>query len=371
MYIAMVTEYFLPYVQGGVEKYTYWVSGELMKRGHIVEIFTSVSNSHSFRCGNKRQAQLNGVKIHYKDGLSLRQSQLSNFDLVNIQNYSRLLYPFICLRNQKIVLTCHGALLGPSFENKSSGKAIFDDVYDRFLTPFLLKKATKIIALTKSEGEYILDRYSILPSNLTILPTGIPDEAFELVNQDSPRFKDIAEFPFIFSIGRVEKRKRLDHIIQILPSLPNDVHFVFAGQDQGYLSTLMGVSRKLGVINRVHYLGAISDNEKFELLSKSLFFVLSSKWEMQPVVLLEAMAQRKAIICTRVGGNSEFVIPGVNGFLYDYGNIRELERKIKMLLNDKNLRDSMGQRGRNIAWNQYRIDRVVDDTEALYGTVIE
>jgi glycosyltransferase involved in cell wall biosynthesis len=62
-------------------------------------------------------------------------------------------------------------------------------------------------------------------------------------------------------------------------------------------------------------------------------------------VLIEAMSCRKAVIASNVGGIPEVVENNVTGFLFESENVKELEQKMRILLNDRELRVRMGIAG--------------------------
>lgn len=82
------------------------------------------------------------------------------------------------------------------------------------------------------------------------------------------------------------------------------------------------LSEDLGLGQRVIFLGLRSDIA--DLMSVTDGFVLASKWEGFPLVLLEAAAAKLPVVCTNVGGNSEIVFDGKTGFLVESENEQEL-----------------------------------------------
>jgi glycosyltransferase involved in cell wall biosynthesis len=368
MNIAMMCESFPPAVRGGVEMYTWYVSTELANRGNNVDVFTTA-----------KQAPLELVhpptfRVHH---VKLNQYLLRNisneFDIVNVQNYSRLSYLMITTaqRANRTVLTSHGALIGPQFEFDISVryrfKFAFDESFDRILSPLLLHKTRGIITLTRNEKKHIIDKFHIEPSKIVVAPAVLPDEAFE-----EPKAETSMVLPskYIVSIGRLSERKSLDHVLRLLPYLP-EIHFVIAGQDQGALLNLLAQAVKNGVRDRIHYLGVVSENQKRVLLRNCLLFVQPSRWEMQSTSVLEAMAQRAVAVVSDVGANRELVDDGKNGFLYPYGDLKRLFDIIVMLRDNENLRREVGERGRYTAWSNHRVKKVATIIEKMFRAISE
>ncbi|MFD1175582.1 glycosyltransferase [Paenibacillus puldeungensis] len=123
---------------------------------------------------------------------------------------------------------------------------------------------------------------------------------------------------------------------------------------------------ELEIQEKVHFLGIRTDIS--ELMSAADGFVLSSKWEGLPIVLLEASASRLPIIATRVGGNEEVVLDGVNGYVTEPENHHALARSMeRLMVLTSEERLSMGEHGREHVMEHYEIGRVAQKWADIYG----
>lgn len=95
-------------------------------------------------------------------------------------------------------------------------------------------------------------------------------------------------------------------------------------------------------------------------------FILPSYIEGLPMVILEAMGNGLPIISTRVGGIPEIVIEGYNGFLLTPGDITGLSQKIAVLIDQKALREEMGQNSYQHVQANYTLENLDRQIEALY-----
>lgn len=122
---------------------------------------------------------------------------------------------------------------------------------------------------------------------------------------------------------------------------------------------------ELGLSGAVRFLGIRTDMPA--LLHAADGFVLSSKWEGLPIVLLEACAGRLPIVATAVGGNAEVVLDGENGYLVppeEPGALaRAMERVMALPLAE---RRAMGRRGREHVAANYAMSRVAGKWIELY-----
>lgn len=107
-----------------------------------------------------------------------------------------------------------------------------------------------------------------------------------------------------------------------------------------------------------------------KVLSQAHIVCLPSYREGLPKVLIEAAASGRAIVATDVPGCREIVCHGENGLLVPARDARALAEALKQLILDPSLRQRMGKRGREIAEAEFSVERVNNETLALYKAVL-
>jgi glycosyltransferase involved in cell wall biosynthesis len=101
-------------------------------------------------------------------------------------------------------------------------------------------------------------------------------------------------------------------------------------------------------------------------------YVMSSLWEGMPMVLLEAAATALPIVATDVGGNAEIVVDRVNGYLVPPANPDALAEAMQQVMNlPEDARQAMGAAGRAHVVQNFDMERIVDQWEALYQEQLE
>jgi glycosyltransferase involved in cell wall biosynthesis len=106
------------------------------------------------------------------------------------------------------------------------------------------------------------------------------------------------------------------------------------------------------------------------LLAAFDVFVLTSKTEGLPLVLLEAMATGLPVVATAVGGIPDLIEQGVNGYLVPPGDERELTRRLVWLATHPGAGLRVGEAGRALALERYSLDRMVEGYDSLYERVV-
>jgi glycosyltransferase involved in cell wall biosynthesis len=107
-----------------------------------------------------------------------------------------------------------------------------------------------------------------------------------------------------------------------------------------------------------------------ELMATSDVFVMSSLWEGLGLVFLEAMATGLPVASTRVSAIPEVVVDGETGLLVPPGDDAALADAMATLARDGTLRARMGAAGRGRVRERFGLERMFDETLAVYGEVL-
>jgi glycosyltransferase involved in cell wall biosynthesis len=125
----------------------------------------------------------------------------------------------------------------------------------------------------------------------------------------------------------------------------------------------------LGLQERVRFLGVRADVPA--ILNASDVFVLSSRWEGNPLSVMEAMAAGLPVVSTAVGGVPELVREGETGLLVPSGDAAALARALQALVDDPARREAMGKAARQHAITHFDIRHTVRQYEALYERLLQ
>jgi N,N'-diacetylbacillosaminyl-diphospho-undecaprenol alpha-1,3-N-acetylgalactosaminyltransferase len=112
-------------------------------------------------------------------------------------------------------------------------------------------------------------------------------------------------------------------------------------------------------------------DDVIDIMAISDICVLPSYREGLPVTLLEACAMSKPIVTTNTYGCRDVVVDTINGFLVPVKNSQLLSERIETLLSDKNLRASMGTKGRELAVSEFDINIVNNKYMQYYDSFLK
>ena len=156
----------------------------------------------------------------------------------------------------------------------------------------------------------------------------------------------------LLTVARLVPRKGQDVLIRALPAVLRrnpDVVYVCVGEGT-YRARLEEFARSAGVQDRVVFAGRVSDAEKYSYYAACDVFVMLSRRDGDTVEgfglsFLEAWHTSKPVVGGNHGGVVEVIDDGVNGFIVDPRDEREVARVLNEALRDRDRLQSMGMRG--------------------------
>ena len=222
-----------------------------------------------------------------------------------------------------------------------------------------LAKATAIIP----NSQYTADRlkhFSVDNSKIHVIHPGI--EPPEATTTDSPRELRPGDGPVLISVGRLEARKGIDTVINLMPRLvkkyPSLHYFILGGGSQKKL--LEALVTKQGLVEQVTFIGPVDETTRNAYLRASDLFVLPGRTEGNDVegfgiAFIEAAWFGIPAVAGRAGGAVEAVIHNQTGLVCDGSDPEAVHAAICRLLDNDALREQLGKtaerRARDFLWS--------------------
>lgn len=172
-------------------------------------------------------------------------------------------------------------------------------------------------------------------------------------------------------VGRLSEEKGIPSLLQAMVIVRKriaDVRLIIVGT--GPLENkLREMTTSLGLNSNVHFVG-FKENV-FEILGQMNVFVLPSRTEACPIVVLEAMAMGLPVVASHVGGIPELVRDSETGILFPYNNPTKMAEALIDLLQDKEKAKMMGKKGKEIAFEEFHPSKFVNRLQDLYLQLYE
>lgn len=229
----------------------------------------------------------------------------------------------------------------------------------------------RIVVISKSAGDSLIDWQPWLKSKLDIIPNCIDIPMFD-ISKDTIKQKRIdlnidEETKLILFAGRLVKEKGVDILLQAVALLEISNWRLFIAGDGVERTNLTSLCAELNISDKVSFLGDRTDIP--ELIAASNLVVLPSRWEGLPLTLLEALAAGTPVVANNLGGVPEVMTNGAEGFLTPPENPQAVKDAIeKVLLND-NLARSMGMAGK-IRAADYSVSSVSQQLFSMYQQLL-
>jgi glycosyltransferase involved in cell wall biosynthesis len=233
-----------------------------------------------------------------------------------------------------------------------------------------LRRYPRVIAVAEATAGR-LRSIGVRPERITVIPNGIDLDAWRPLPQGSPPPPGLRPGRRVVgAVGRLSIDKDMDTLIRALARLGAsrpDLDLVLVG-DGPESARLRALARSEGVADRVLFLGHRADLR--ELYAAMDVFVLSSRTEGMPNVVLEAMAMGCPCVVTPVGGVGELVGPNESVHVAT-GDVAGLAAAIDALLADPARARDLAGRARRRVEERFsfgdRVRRMEDLYEALTG----
>jgi len=272
----------------------------------------------------------------------------------NIISFKRKFYyiKLVSYFNCKTIFHHHGGSLIEQYEMTSKRW--------QYLISHTLNNVDAVICLSENWKKSILK--IAFAANVQVIPN--------CVNLPEPFEKDASIVAKLTFLGHIKEKKGIFDLLRIIKRLINkgfNVKLTIGGI--GDIKRLNAELNRLSIPDNIEFLGWLSEEDRDSLLRKTGIFVLPSYAEAMPMSILEAMSYSIPVVSTFVGGIPELVSDGESGFLIMPGDLDALYRSLASLIQNKELREEFGHKGRLIIKTNHNIDLVSQKIDSIYNSL--
>jgi glycosyltransferase involved in cell wall biosynthesis len=360
------------YKQSAGEDTVFFAESALLEsHGHEVDMFT-LTNNEVNSVSEKLRAAV-GV-LYNTDSAGLFEAKLKSFkpDIVHVHNFFPLISPAVFYVAQKqnipVVMTLHNyRLICPSAYQHYNGRLHLENAAQVFPVKAIVEKAyrdsyfqtasvvlttgihkllgtwqakvDRYIALTQGAADMFLNSsLKLKPEQLTIKPN---------FTTDLGEGAAVREDYFLF-VGRISPEKGIETLLKANKMYPFRLKIIGDGPLRG------AVEEHAATHPNVEYLGYQKRPRVEEELKHAKGLIFTSEWpEMFGMTIIEAFSTGTPVIASDIGGAAHLVQHNYNGLLYTPQNAEELAEQVKVLENDSNLANTLGQTARQTYLQNY------------------
>lgn len=356
---------------------------ELQKKGHEVEIFTSIVNYKKCFPELLKKVKINAVpysnnllKGHYgtlAGMIKMGRCISDEFDVINNHNFPSEWAVFVAKKRLEIpaVWMCNE----PPFwffqaEAKRGKRKLYWPLFEVFDKIAVRKSMDQIVVLSNMIGEIVKSVYG---KDFKVVRSGVDIKDYGNSMWEIFKRKYGLENDFILLQVGMHYYKKPEDSIKAMAYLHNkykNLKLILVGStDEKRKKMLMELSKKLGIENKVLLLGPISDEELDQAYAACDIFLFPSfqSWSLST---LEAMVFRKPVIVSNKCGVSEIIDNYKNGIIVDHAKAKNLAMEIERLIEDRELRVKIGLNAyinvkENLSWKRY-----AENMEKIFMDVI-
>jgi glycosyltransferase involved in cell wall biosynthesis len=348
---------------GGAEVYLQEIFSRLVNRGHHITLL-----SERF-AGSESDDMIEGIRViraggkftfNFTAGRQVgRLAEALNADIV-IDDLNKIPFYSTWHTKRPVLAILMHLFRGSIFRETLPPMAAYVWVAETMI-PLAYKRSRFAVLSESSKKDTV--KVGIDPDRITVIPPGT----------DFGRFSPDASVPrepLVLHVGRLKRYKATDHLLQAARLLKErGVKFnavvVGDGDDKPRLEAL---AAKLGLGAEVRFTGFVPEAEKVNWYRRAAVLVENSVKEGWGLIVMEANACGTPVVAANSPGLRDSSRDGVNGLMYEYGDVPSLAEKLGRLLSDDALRGRLGQQA--IAWAKQwtwdgaaeAMERVIEET---------
>ncbi|MBN1572543.1 MAG: glycosyltransferase family 4 protein [Deltaproteobacteria bacterium] len=200
----------------------------------------------------------------------------------------------------------------------------------------------------------------------------VTHNAIELINPrkiPTPEFeKPKGARKIVATIARLVPWKGIDALIEVTAQFPKDIHLLIIG-DGPERERLTDLAKSLKVINRIHFIGRVPNEQIISFLSFADVFVLNTEYESLAHVIIEAYNAGIPVVATNITGNPEIIEDGKTGILVPLKDKDALKAAIERIITNKKFASKIVSASRE-KLPYFGLERQLKESEELFKDLI-
>ena len=223
------------------------------------------------------------------------------------------------------------------------------------------------VSVSHAAATDLTDSYAISPDSITTIYNGVDAAALNQQAQASLDIGASSEEIRLVAVGRLHRQKGFDVLISALARLttPNWRLWLLGSGDEE--TALRAQAAQLGVEDRIDFIGF--DANPWRWMARADLFVLSSRWEGLPNVLLEALALGLPVVaCDCPSGPAEILQGGRWGQLVENDSVEALSIELDNLIANRDLRHRLAEQS-VVRAKDFAMETMVDNYANLLSEV--
>ena len=241
-----------------------------------------------------------------------------------------------------------------------------------FAERLLMRGTDRVVVSAESVRDFYIQQVHAAPDKVDVIYNAVDWSQLQTTSSREAMRASVgvpAGAPLAGIIARLTEQKAHRYLFDAMAATPGlaPLHLLVVG-DGELRDELRGRAEKLGLSDRVHFLGARRDLG--DLLASIDLFVMPSLWEGLPLSMVLAMGAGLPVVATRVAGIPEVVQDGATGMLVPPADVPALGSALARLVADPALRQTMGAAAAAFVRPRFGVDGYVAAVTGLYDRLL-
>ncbi len=229
------------------------------------------------------------------------------------------------------------------------------------------------IVVNQDSARALVDRHRVPRERISVIYNGIEPERFQVDPGAGARLRGELGLPeeglVLGGLGALTGQKGFDLLLEAFAAAGLDGASLVVGGEGEDRKALEEQARGLGLDGRFFLPGFMRDVASY--LAALDVFVLSSRSEGHPMVLLEAMAAGRPVVAVDIPGVRETVEDGVSGILVPQGDPGALAEALSRVAGEPELREGLGRGAAQRIQEEFSVSSTVSSTRDLYRRLLD
>ncbi|HSF22962.1 MAG TPA: glycosyltransferase family 4 protein, partial [Blastocatellia bacterium] len=241
---------------------------------------------------------------------------------------------------------------------------------------WMLGDVAAVIAVSDSVRASVVERLRLPLDRVRTIPNWIDQTRFQPVERDLARsmFR-LRGNVVVACIGELTPAKGQEDFVRAaarVMQMRSDVEFLLAGEETEdgtpFTGRLSRLAESLGLGEKLRFMGHV---RKIPDLLAAVDVVVIPSWdEGFSLVTIEALAARRVVLASKVGGIAGIIRDNQTGLLFTPRDVHALTDKLLWLVSDAPLRERLAVQGQRDVYSRFGREQVIDQIEALYLEVL-
>jgi len=380
MKTTIITREYPPYVYGGAGRHVENLSKEL---ANLIDVEVRCFGDQNLQKGrlvvkgykgweklkNQTKEKFIGALDTISTDLTIVADKIDS-DIVHTHTWYASYAGYLTKILYKIpfVITCHSLEPLRPWKQEQLGNGYF---LSTELEKIGIESADKIIAVSKMMKQDIIQNFNVKEDKIEVIHNGID------LNKWKPTYTDYTlkqygiNKDYILFVGRTTKQKGMIHLIDAVDHIDKSVLVVICTSGADTKEYADEVTKKVSTKKNIIFINILLKEEQYiELYSQAKVFVCPSVYEPFGIINLEAMACKKPVVATNVGGIPEVVIPDQTGILIEPEKPQQIADAVNYLLKNPDIAKKMGEKGRQRVEQFFSWSMIANYTKSLYEKIL-